>query len=485
MAIADSICWTLGNGQTASRLTSFNGQSYSYGDAGPFHAVDRIGNADRFDYDANGNMTVRNKGLSSQQTLVWDDENRLSQVQNNNGDLLEQYWYDVDGARVKKTSGTTTTYTFFAHYEEEVTGVVTTTVSHYSFGGLRIAVKRGSDLYHLHGDHLGSSSLTTRGSTVEASRAYYAYGAARAAAGNLQTDRTFTGQKSDATGLMYYNARYYDPALGAFISPDFMVPDPERVINFNRFLYARGNPLRFMDPSGHCEIGHDENGNANITRFDCTVADFQSLSWEERKVWVELIADKLKLGEWLDDIKAAIDHLSNDPDFHEMSGWAAQMDAGILQPINDGVRLRRGDEPIGGYVTYRGETYWTNGGQGWFEFFDGHDPEIHNDRNFVDHELTIIRFSAEQQGANYSRFLPETQRRLQGASLGEQVKIFLFLFGADGYRHIGMYCHQYPDCDGPYTDPRKAVDETIVGVLAELPELLTRPFRDREIFIAH
>ena len=68
-------------------------------------------------------MTVRNKGLSSQQTLVWDDENRLSQVQDNNGDLLEQYWYDVDGARVKKTSGTTTTYTFFAHYEEEVRAV--------------------------------------------------------------------------------------------------------------------------------------------------------------------------------------------------------------------------------------------------------------------------------------------------------------------------------------------------------------------------
>ena len=77
---------------------------------------------------------------------------------------------------------------------------------------------------------------------------------------------------------MYYNARYYDPALGAFISPDFMVPDPERVINFNRVLYARGNPLRFMDPSGHCEIGHNKNGNAIITRFDCTVADFQRLS---------------------------------------------------------------------------------------------------------------------------------------------------------------------------------------------------------------
>ncbi|MFZ1754285.1 MAG: RHS repeat-associated core domain-containing protein [Caldilineaceae bacterium] len=39
----------------------------------------------------------------------------------------------------------------------------------------------------------------------------------------LSTDRTFTGQKSDGTGLLYYNARYYDPALGTFLSPDTMV----------------------------------------------------------------------------------------------------------------------------------------------------------------------------------------------------------------------------------------------------------------------
>ncbi len=239
----------------ADRLTTFNGRAYGYGDSGPHHAVDRIGNADRFDYDANGNMTVRNKGLASQQTLVWDDENRLSQVQDNNGDQLEQYWYDVDGARVKKVNGTTTTYTLFAHYGEEVTGAVTTTVSHYRFGGLRFAVKRGGDLYHLHGDHLGSTSLTTDSTgAATASRAYYAYGAERAATGVLQTDRTFTGQKSDATGLMYYNARYYDPALGIFISPDSLVYDEALIADYNRFLYGRGNPLKFKDPSGHIAI---------------------------------------------------------------------------------------------------------------------------------------------------------------------------------------------------------------------------------------
>ena len=236
----------------ANRLTAFNGQSYGYGDGGPYHAVDRIGGADRFDYDANGNMTERNKGLAGQQTLVWDAQNRLSEVQDNNGDMLEQYWYDVDGSRVKKVNGSTTTYTFFAHYEEEVTSGVTTAISHYTFGGLRVAVKRGSTLYHVHGDHLGSTSVTTAGSAaVEGSRAYYAYGAQRSASGTLRTDRTFTGQKADGTGLLYYNARYYDPALGTFISPDSLVPNPGMVVDYNRFLYARGNPLKYTDSSGY------------------------------------------------------------------------------------------------------------------------------------------------------------------------------------------------------------------------------------------
>ena len=46
----------------ANRLTSFNGQVYNYYDSGPYHAVDRIGDFDRFDYDANGNMVEAQQG---------------------------------------------------------------------------------------------------------------------------------------------------------------------------------------------------------------------------------------------------------------------------------------------------------------------------------------------------------------------------------------------------------------------------------------
>ena len=255
-------------------------------------------------------MVKRNKGLEGEQALVWDAQNRLSQVRNRSGDLVEQYWYGVEGARVKKTSGGTTTYTFFAHYEEEVTGTVTTAISHYSFGGLRFAVKRGAALHHLHGDHLGSTSLTTdTAGAATASRAYYAYGAERSSTGELQTDRTFTGQKRDATGLMYYNARYYDPALGTFVSPDTIVPDPGMVIDYNRFLYVRGNPLTYNDPSGHSGLdrawesrfasAHNGNGPVDSDRIDRIVSlhivgpSTGSLTWGPED-WAEYALNREK-----------------------------------------------------------------------------------------------------------------------------------------------------------------------------------------------
>ena len=157
-------------------------------------AANCINNAGRFDYNANGNMAARNKGLPSWHTLAWDAENHLSHKQESQGILVEQYWYGVGGAHVKKTSGHITTYAFFVYYEEKVTGGVTTAISYYSFGGLRITVKRGADLFRPHNNHLVGTSLTTGLSAEIASRTNYAFGAERAAPGDLQTGRTFTIQ---------------------------------------------------------------------------------------------------------------------------------------------------------------------------------------------------------------------------------------------------------------------------------------------------
>jgi RHS repeat-associated protein len=61
-----------------------------------------------------------------------------------------------------------------------------------------------------------------------------------------------SGQRRDASaGLLFYNARYYDPTIGRFISADTMVPNPINPQDLNRFTYARNNPVRYTDPSGH------------------------------------------------------------------------------------------------------------------------------------------------------------------------------------------------------------------------------------------
>ena len=53
---------------------------------------------------------------------------------------------------------------------------------------------------------------------------YLPFGETRS--GSVPTDKQFTGQTLDDTGIYYYNARYYDPLIGRFISPDSIVQNP-------------------------------------------------------------------------------------------------------------------------------------------------------------------------------------------------------------------------------------------------------------------
>jgi RHS repeat-associated protein len=77
--------------------------------------------------------------------------------------------------------------------------------------------------------------------------------------GEAVTDFGFTSQRNEASfGLMDYNARYYSPRLGRFVSPDSIVPEPGSSGGFNRYRYTRNNPLKYTDPSGHepCTSGN-------------------------------------------------------------------------------------------------------------------------------------------------------------------------------------------------------------------------------------
>ncbi len=62
------------------------------------------------------------------------------------------------------------------------------------------------------------------------------------------TTKGFTGQYADSvTGLDYYNARYYDPVAGVFLSADIVQGNMQGV---NPYAYVGGNPETDTDPTG-------------------------------------------------------------------------------------------------------------------------------------------------------------------------------------------------------------------------------------------
>ena len=51
--------------------------------------------------------------------------------------------------------------------------------------------------------------------------------------------------------MYYYNARYYDPQLGTFLTPDIFIQNLYDPQSLNRYAYCRNNPIIYADPDGH------------------------------------------------------------------------------------------------------------------------------------------------------------------------------------------------------------------------------------------
>ena len=61
----------------------------------------------------------------------------------------------------------------------------------------------------------------------------------------------YTGHVADSdSGMIYMQARYYDPLVGRFLSTDPLGPSPGSIDYFNRFSYVGDNPVARVDPFG-------------------------------------------------------------------------------------------------------------------------------------------------------------------------------------------------------------------------------------------
>jgi RHS repeat-associated protein len=252
------------------RLTSGPLGSYVYGSSTHLHGVTSIGNAYTATYDLAGDIICRAPtsattcaGTPTGAQLGYDNEGVLAKWQNapSSPTATATYLYDGQGNRVEQqvtSGGVTTTTDYVGNVEEAtyVTGGTTTITTFYYAGAARIAVAVNGNFSVVASDGLASANVALASGTASLTAAvlYGPYGGTRYSSGTMPMDYGFTGQHQDITsGLSYFNARYYDPVAGQFITPDTTLPgNGFDIFGLSRYAYVEGNPESRTDPTGRC-----------------------------------------------------------------------------------------------------------------------------------------------------------------------------------------------------------------------------------------
>lgn len=392
-------------------LTNKDGTGIAYGangtgtGAGP-HQARTVGGL-QYSYDATGNL-LSGGGRS----YTWAADNQPASI--TSGGVTESYTYTADGARVTKVRNGVTTLYLAGLWEETSDGL--SRKAYYVVNGAPVAVRDlgNTQVTYLHGDHLGSVSVATDAAGQLLSRQYFDPWGTVLSGRVPQTQRSFTGQYLDDTGLLFYHARYYDPALGRFISPDTVVPDARNPQTLNRYSYVLNNPINYTDPTGHCAV--DTSGN--ISRSDCTDREFESLSAGDRIKWMQAFQTQFGYDDWFHNIEDIIAYFSQSAYLPISSGsWASWSDAGVLAAIQNGRVLYEGRTPVS-----------TSGGAAglWRDFF------VQFNARKPQSTLKTLWAVAEQGGVNYGIQLADTVVGRPGGVAGNIISNFIT--AGDAYR---------------------------------------------------
>ncbi|MBP7263999.1 MAG: RHS repeat-associated core domain-containing protein [Spirochaetia bacterium] len=183
---------------------------------------------------------------------------------------VSTYRYDPNGLRILKTTADTETlypYGVDGTLLEETRMVMadpsqTVRLDFVHAFGTILAWQEHSETitrrYWAISDHLGSvSGASDESGTLVMRQDYDAFGNPHDALLPGLTGPRFTGKDWDEeAGLCYFNARWYDPELGRFITED---PIRDGV---NWYGYVNNRPLNLVDPSGLAVL--DENGDFEV-----------------------------------------------------------------------------------------------------------------------------------------------------------------------------------------------------------------------------
>jgi RHS repeat-associated protein len=240
----------LAGGNRGERQRDGTTTAYRYDEA------DRLLEAggESFAYDANGNLVER-RGPGGVRRYEYDAEDRLVKAVRPDGSTVA-FGYAPTGERAwrRDADGLTWFVTDGLHVLAELDEGLRARATYLHGPGIDqplAMIREGRPLF-FHADAVGSViALTDQQGAVAARYEYDAFGAVRRVAGDIESPFGFTGREGEsALGLYYFRARYYDPALGRFLSPDSAPRDLRRVLALNPYLYARNDPVNLSDPLG-------------------------------------------------------------------------------------------------------------------------------------------------------------------------------------------------------------------------------------------
>jgi RHS repeat-associated protein len=225
-------------------------------------------------YDPAGNLTAY-----AGETYSWDATGMMT-GKDHDYTWHDLYIYTPDDERIGVRAGDTWTWSFrdaqarvLRQVQSSYTNAAvdwTWTEDYVYSDRALVAAKRpavqGGDR-HFHLDHLGTPRMITNASGVALGQHDYSPYAIEltsahqevTAGRDREEPRQFTGHERDVnppllseSALDYMHARYYNPAMGRFLSVDTVAGDPEHPQLWNRYAYVANNPLRQVDPTGRC-----------------------------------------------------------------------------------------------------------------------------------------------------------------------------------------------------------------------------------------
>jgi len=208
-----------------------------------------------FTYDRNGNQLTQTTGNNTK-TLHYDVFNHLERVVQ--GNMTAAYAYRADGLRQSKTvNGHTTTHVWDRGsiiLELNDSGEVVNRFSR-GLGHLIHSYHHGFYLFNARTDVV--QRVDSNGDILHTYR-YDAFGNQLNGEETNTNPFRFAGEYYDwETGFIYLRARFYNPAIGRFISEDpywtiFNIQSSVGAMMqaANLYAFVANNPVMFIDPSG-------------------------------------------------------------------------------------------------------------------------------------------------------------------------------------------------------------------------------------------